>query len=77
MQMAPSETTTKWLQILAQEDFPSKLLWCENADFKFSVNSEGEDVNKKPRNRRNITYHSEGNADNKRQRNRRLESEAL
>ena len=75
MQMAPSETTTKWLQILAQEDFPPKLLWCENADFKFSVNNEGEDVNKKPRNRRNIAY--EGNADNKRQRNRRLESEAL
>ena len=77
MQMAPSEKTTKWLQILAQEDFPPKLLWCENADFKFSVNNEGEDVNKKPRNRRNIAYHSEGNADNKRQRNRRLESEAL
>ena len=26
----------------------------ENADFKFSVNNEGEDVNKKPRSRRNI-----------------------
>ena len=67
----------KWLQILAQEDFPPKLLWSENADFKFSVNNEGEDVNKKPRSRRNIDEHSEGNADNKRQRNRRLESEAL
>ena len=63
----------KWLQVLAQEDFPPKLLWSENADFKFSVNNEGEDVNKKPRSRRN----SEGNTDNKRQRNRRLESEAL
>ena len=31
----------KWLQILAQEDFPPKLLWSENADFKFSVNKEG------------------------------------
>ena len=39
----------KWLQVLAQEDFPPKLLWSENADFKFSVNNEGEDVNKKPR----------------------------
>ena len=38
----------KWLQILAQEDFPPKLLWSENADFKFSVKNEGEDVNKKP-----------------------------
>ena len=67
----------KWLQILAQEDFPPKLPWSENADFKLSVNNEGEDVNKKPRSRRNIAQHSEGNADNKRQRNRRLESEAL
>ena len=33
----------KWLQILAQEDFPPKLLWSENVDFKFSVNNEGED----------------------------------
>ena len=67
----------KWLQILAQEDFPPKLLWSENADFKFSVNNEGEDVNKKPRSRRNIDEHSEGNADNNRQRNRRLESKEL
>ena len=37
----------KWLQILAREDFPPKLLWSENADFKFSMNNEGEDVNKK------------------------------
>ena len=65
----------KWLQIVAQEDFPPNLLWSENADFKFSVNNEGEDVNKKPRSRENIAQHSEGNADNKRQRNR--ESEAL
>ena len=63
------------MQNLAQEDFPPKLLW--NEDFKFSVNNEGEDVNKKPRRRENIAQHSEGNATNKRQRNRRLESEAL
>ena len=44
----------KWLQILAQEDFPPKLLWSENADFKFSVNNEEEDVNKKPRSTENI-----------------------
>ena len=44
----------KWLQILAQEDFPPKLLWSENADFEFSLNNEGEDVNNKPRRRRNI-----------------------
>ena len=65
------------MQNLAQEDFPPKLLWNENADFKFSVNNEGEDFNKKPRNRENIAQHSEGNATNKRQRNRRLESDAL
>ena len=65
----------KWLQIVAQEDISPKLLWSENADFKFSVINEGEDVNKKPRSRRNIASHNEGNADNKRQRNR--ESEAL
>ena len=44
---------SKWLQILAQEDSPPKLLWSENADFKFSVNIEGEDVNKKLRRREN------------------------
>ena len=60
----------KWLQILTQEDFPWKLPQSENADFKFCVNNEGEDVNKKPWSRENIAYHSEGNADNKRQRNR-------
>ena len=43
----------KWLQILAEGDFPPKLLWSENADLKFSVNNEGEDVNKKPRSREN------------------------
>ena len=68
-----STSRNKWLQVLAQEDFPLKLLWSENADFKFSMNNEGEDVNKKPRSRRNIDAHSEGNADNNRQRNRRLE----
>ena len=39
----------KWLQILAQEHFPLKLLWSENADFRFSVNNEEQEVNKKPR----------------------------
>ena len=32
----------KWLQFLAEEDFPPKLLWSENADLKFSVNNEGK-----------------------------------
>ena len=72
-----SPTISHANETLAQEDFPPKLLWNENADFKFSVNNEGEDVNKKPRSRENIAQHSEGNATNKRQRNRRLESEAL
>ena len=67
----------KWLQILVWEDFPPKLLKSENADFKFSVNNEGEDVNKKARSRRNIDEHSEGNPDNNRQRNRRLEAKEL
>ena len=44
----------KWLQILTQEDFAPKLPRSENADFKFSVNNEGEDVNKKQRSRENI-----------------------
>ena len=43
-----NETQAQQVQNLAQEDFPPKLLWNENADFKFSVNNEGEDVNKKP-----------------------------
>ena len=55
----------KWLQILVDEDFPRKLLWSENADLKFSVNNEGEDLNKKP-----LSLASKGKADNKRQRNR-------
>ena len=45
----PMQMTHKhnnWLQILALEDFPPQLLWSENADFKFSVNNEGDDVNK-------------------------------
>ena len=40
------------LQILAQKDFQPKLLWSENADFKFRVNNEEEDVNNNPRSRR-------------------------
>ena len=44
----------KWRQILVREDFPPKLRYSENAGFKFSVNNEGEDVNKKPRSRRNM-----------------------
>ena len=72
-----NETQAQQVQNLAQEDFPPKLLWNENADFKFRVNSEGEVVNKKPQRRENIAQHSEGNATCKRQRNMRLESEAL
>ena len=30
---------TKWLEILAVEDFPPKLLWSENSDLRFRVNS--------------------------------------
>ena len=41
-----NETQEQQVQKLAQEDFPPKLLWKENADFKFSVNNEGEDINK-------------------------------
>ena len=52
--MQMSHRHNKWLQILAQKDFPPTLLWSENADFKFSVNNEEEDVNKKLRSRRNI-----------------------
>ena len=47
---------------ISHEHFPPKLLWNENADFKFSANNEGEDVNKKLRSRENIAQHSEGNA---------------
>ena len=43
----------KLLQIPAEEDFPRKFFWSENADLKFSVNNEGEDVNKKPHSREN------------------------
>ena len=39
------------LQILAQEDFPPKLFWSENADFKFSVNNEGLKEETSTRNR--------------------------
>ena len=44
----------KWLKILAQEEFPQKLFGSENANFKFSLNNEGEEVNKKPWSRENI-----------------------
>ena len=44
----------KWLQILTQEDFPRKLPRGENADFKLSMNNEGEDISKKPQSRENI-----------------------
>ena len=47
MQMTQNIKHNKWLQILAGEDFPPKLHWSENADFKFSVSNEGKDVNKK------------------------------
>ena len=51
MQMTHITKGNKWLQILAGEDSPPKPLWSENAEFKFSVNNEGEDVNKKPQSR--------------------------
>ena len=51
MQMTHITKHNKWLQILAGEDSPPKPLWSENAEFKFSVNNEGEDVNKKPQSR--------------------------
>ena len=51
MQMTHITKHNKWLQILAGEDSPPKPLWSENAEFKFSVNDEGEDVNKKPQSR--------------------------
>ena len=44
----------KWLQFLFGEDFSPTPLWNENAALKFSLNNEGEDVNKKPRSRENI-----------------------
>ena len=47
MQMTQNTKYNKWLQILAGEDFPPKLLWSDNADFKVSVSNEGKDVNKK------------------------------
>ena len=31
---------TKWLEILAVEDFPPKLLWSENSDLKFRVSEQ-------------------------------------
>ena len=37
---------TKWLGILAGEDFPPKLLWSENTDLKFSA-SNGEETGDK------------------------------
>ena len=36
---------------LCGEDFPPKLFWSENADFKFSVSNEGKDFNEKPQSR--------------------------
>ena len=66
----------KWLQILTQEDFPPKLLWSENADFKFSVKNEGEDVNKKLR-AEGTSLSTAKATPTTRDRNRRLESEAL
>ena len=43
----------KWLQILAGEDFPPKLLSSENGGLKLR-NNEEEDDNKKPRSREKI-----------------------
>ena len=46
--------TQQMAPILVQEDFSLELLWSKNADFIFSVNNKGEDVNKKPRSTENI-----------------------
>ena len=51
MQMTHITKHNKWLQILAGEDSPPKPLWSENAEFKFSVNNEGE-LKMSTRNRR-------------------------
>ena len=42
IQMTLNSKHNKWLQFLAEEDFPPKLLCSENADLKFSVNNEGK-----------------------------------
>ena len=71
--MQMTHKRNKWLQILVQDDFPENLLRSENADLKFSVSNEGEDVNNKPRSRENVAKHREGNAENRRQGNRGTE----
>ena len=47
----------KWLQILAEGDFPPKLLWSENTDLKFNASNEEGDLygSNKQRNRKNIS----------------------
>ena len=50
---------TKWLEILAGEDFSQKLHWSDKADLKFSVNNEGEDVNKPPCHRERLPSEEE------------------
>ena len=49
-----------WLEILAGEDFPPKLLWRTP---KF-ITSREDDDNKKPRGSEKIAWHSEGNVVN-------------
>ena len=44
----------KWLQFLAEEDFPPKLLWSENADLKFSMDNEGKKTSIRNRGVENI-----------------------
>ena len=63
MPMEQNSKQNKWLQIFAEEDFPPKLLWSENADLKFIASVE-EDNNRKPWSRENNAWHSEGNVVN-------------
>ena len=49
MQMTQNSKHNKWLQILAEDDFPPKLLWSENADSKFIASGEEDETT---RNRR-------------------------
>ena len=61
----------KWLQFLAEEDFPPKLLWSENADLKFSVNNEGKKTSIRNRGvERTSLSTAKATRDNKRQSNR-------
>ena len=67
----------KWLQIPAEEDFPPKLFWSENADLKFSVNNEGrrrqQETAEQRLERRLAQRRPRRQQETEEQRNRRLE----